>query len=237
MLWEGTGNSAYSSLQTESHRRYARSLESGLAFTYSHALDDTSDLFALAQASLRRSERASASFDARLRLAAYFIYDVPLFSKSRWLGGWQLSGSYSAETGQPFTVNSSIDVNRDGNLTDRLNTTRGLVEGAPNGDKRTRISVLPGTDLLSLLAPPGQEGSVGRNTFRAQGINNLDLALTKSLNNSEKWRLQFRTECFNVFNRVDFATPARILEFPAFGKSVDTTLPPRSFQFALRLTF
>jgi len=242
-LWEGTGTSSYGSLQAEVRRRYTKDLEFGSAFTYSHTLDDTSDFFdtagefALAQDSVQRSERGPASFDAPLRSVSYLVFDLPYLGSKKGLGGWQLSGVYTAQSGQPFTVNSVFDVNQDGNLTDRLNTTRGLLVGPAAGSKQTRISVLSGTSLESLLSPRGSDGSVGRNTFRAQGINDLDFSVTKTFRVSENHRLQARGEIFNGLNRTHFGIPVRILEFPAFGKSVSTTVPARTIQLALKYNF
>lgn len=242
-LWEGTGTSSYNSLQVEVRRRYSNHLEYGSAFTYSQTLDDTSDFFdtagefALAQDSVQRSERGAASFDAPLRSVSYFVFDVPFWKGKRVLGGWQLSGIYTAQSGQPFTVNTVFDINEDGNLTDRLNTSQGLRVGSVPGSKETRITVLPGTNLESLLATKGTDGSVGRNTFRARGINDLDFSLAKTFRVTENHRIQARVEIFNALNRTHFGIPERILESPAFGKSVNTTVPPRTIQFAVKYSF
>jgi hypothetical protein len=77
-------------------------------------------------------------------------------------------------SGQPFTVNSIFDVNLDGNLTDRLNTTSGLVRTG-NRQQPLLLTVAPAT----LLAPVGSNGAVTRNTFRAGGLVELDLAASK----------------------------------------------------------
>jgi hypothetical protein len=251
LLFEGTANSSYNSLQAELKRRYRGGLQFGWAFTYSHAIDDASDFFdtsgafALPQNSRRRSERGSSSFDSRVRSATLFVWDLPWRKNHKLLGGWQLNGIHTAQTGQPFTVNTAIDWNTDGNLTDRLNNTVGLRTGPVDGDRRIRLAVAPGFDP-SLLLPPNtraeelanyRDGAVGRNTFRSSGIGNLDLAVVKGFALREDWTLRFRCEFFNILNRSHFGIPVRILEAPGFGESVTTTVPERTLQFALKLSF
>jgi hypothetical protein len=239
-IFDSSGNSTYHSLQISLNRRFSNYLQFTTAYTYSHAIDDVSDVFdttgafALPQDSFNlKQERGSSSFDIRHRFVTSATYDLSRGSRNAFFGGWQMSGILTLQTGQPFTVNSSIDVNEDGNLTDRLNSLTGL-NISENG--RTAISV-SGASLVSLLAPRGQNGVVGRNTFRARGLSNLDLALIKNINLDDKRRLEFRTEIFNVFNRTDFGVPVRILEAPAFGQSVNTTLDRAYLQFALKLWF
>jgi len=220
-LFESSAASSFHSLQVEVRKRYSHGSQFGVAYTYSHAIDDASDFFdtaggfALSQNSLQRSERASADFDVRHRAVVNFIWDVSVsFSKSsRWLGGWQLAGIVAAQSGQPFTVNSAFDVNRDGNLTDRPQSRDGS------------------------LAPNGVDGAVGRNTFRAPGIATVDVAITKKFDFGERHKVLFRTEVFNLFNRTHFGTPVRILEAPAFGRPVSTTIPARTIQFAVKYSF
>jgi hypothetical protein len=65
----------------------------------------------------------------------------------------------------------------------------------------------------------------------------VDAALTKRFVFAERYALLLRVEAFNLFNRTHFATPIRILEAPAFGRAVATSVPPRQLQFALRFQF
>jgi hypothetical protein len=146
----------------------------------------------------------------------------------------QLAGQGQFQTGQPFTVNSLYDVNLDGNLTDRLNTTEGLIV---TGDRNRPLQLAPGVSTFSLLAPVGQDGSVGRNTFRAGNLLELDLAVIKSFITSGEQRLIFRMDLFNFINRANFGVPVRFLEAPGFGQSVDTVTPGRRIQFALKYSF
>jgi hypothetical protein len=244
-VFESSASSSYNSLQGEIRKRYSHHFQFGIAFTYSHAFDDTSDFldtagaFALPQNSTLRSERGSSSYDARLRLVSHFVIDIPrdlpFVKLGRDLGGWQIAGVIVNQTGQPFTVNSAFDINRDGNLTDRLDSTAGL--STDGDDRRIKLNLNPGVDPQSLLAEDGADGSVGRNTFRANGIGDVDLSVTKVMKINERYRFLFRTEIYNLFNRTHFAVPERILESPAFGASTRTTIPARMIQFLLKFNF
>jgi hypothetical protein len=235
--FESSASSTYNSLQVEFRKQYTSRFQFRTALTYSHAIDDASDFFdtagafSLPQNSLDRSERASSNFDIRLRSVTHFVRDFRKF------GGWQLAGIVTAQTGQPFTVNSAFDINRDGNLTDRLDNTAGLIRGSIAGDRSVQLSLAPGTNPLNLLAADGRDGAVGRNTFRAPSQFSFDLSATKFFNFSERVRLHARMEIFNLFNRTNFGIPVRILESPAFGKSTYTTTPPRTIQFVFKLVF
>jgi hypothetical protein len=244
-LFESSASSTYNSLQVELRKHYSRRFQFRTALTYSHAIDDASDFFdtagafSLPQDSLQRSERASSNFDVRLRSVTHFVRDFPkdfLFFGPTKFGGWQLAGIATAQTGQPFTVNSAFDINRDGNLTDRLDSTVGLIDGA-GGDRSVRLRLAPGVNASGLLAPDGQSGAVGRNTFRAPSQFDVDLAIIKFFNFNDRVRLSARTEIFNLLNRANFGIPVRILESPAFGKSTYTTTTPRTIQLAVKLSF
>lgn len=244
-LFESGASSSYNSLQIELRKHYAHRFQFRTALTYSHAIDDVSDFFdtagafALPQNSLIRSERASSNFDIQVRSVTHFVKDFPkdfFFWGPKGFGGWQLTGILTAQTGQPYTVNSSFDINRDGNLTDRLNSTNGIIHSSASGDS-VQLSLAPGTNTFDLLAADGADGAVGRNTFRAPGQVTFDLSITKFLNFSDHYRVQARTEIFNLFNRTNFGIPVRILESPGFGRSTYTTTPPRTIQFALKFSF
>ena len=135
-------------------------------YTYGKATDNASDVFdlagsfALPQNSLTLAgETAPANFDARHRVSSNYISDLSSWGKSNSFlhaifDGLQVSGTGSFQTGQPFTINSIYDVNLDGNLTDRPNTTTGI---AATNDRSApfRLTVNP----LTLRAPIGRDAA------------------------------------------------------------------------------
>lgn len=240
-LWyEGTANSTYHSYQIDFRWQPRRGPQLRSAFTWSHAIDDASDFFdlangaALPQNSFRRSERGSASYDTRVRSVTNWTWDLLPRSTRSWFSGAQWSGIMTLQGGQPYTVNSVYDWNSDGNLTDRLDTTSPLVT---TGDRRVPVQLPTGVDPATLLAAPGQDGRVGRNTFLADARYALDSAVTVSLYGTERWKVRVRGEAYNILNRAQFGIPVRLLEAPAFGASTYTTAPNRTVQLALKVDF
>ncbi|MDQ1592054.1 MAG: hypothetical protein QOG71_2681 [Pyrinomonadaceae bacterium] len=241
--FETTARSRYDSLQLQLRGRLRRTLQYQAAYTFGKVLDDVSDVFDLAGAfALPQDsrnldgERAPANFDVRHRFSYNFVYDLPeahgrvarLIFRDL-----QLAGTGSYQTGQPFTVNSIYDVNLDGNLTDRLNTTDGLQR---TGDRRQPLR-LTTDDPNTLLAPVGENGAIGRNTFRAGGILDLNLALVKRFRVREGQDILFRVDAFNFINRANYGIPVRFLEAPGFGQATNTVTPMRRIQFALKYSF
>ena len=245
--FETTGNSQYDSLQFELHGRLLRSkLQYQASYVFGSVEDDVSDVFDLAGASALPQnsitfggEYAPANFDVRHRITYSFIYDLPDLndrgSAIKYLfGNWQIAGSGRFNTGQPFTVNSIFDVNADGNLTDRLNSTTSITV---TGDGRQPLSLANNANLAALLAANGQDGLVPRNSFRAGSLLDLDVSFVKRFVIREGQTLQFRTDIFNFINRANFGIPVRFLEAPGFGRATDTVTPGRRIQFALKYSF
>ena len=248
-IYETTASSDYDALQLQLRGRFMRRVQYQVAYTFSKATDDVSDVFDLAGASSLpqnsvtfEGERGPSNFDARHRFSYNFVWDLPSpaadssgFVKFLF-GGIQLAGTGMFQTGQPFTVNSIFDVNLDGNLTDRLDTTDGIVV---TGDRQQPIRVANEADRFNgrLLAPIGQDGQVGRNTFRAGNVWLTNLTFVKKFSFGENDSLQFRIDIFNVFNRANFGIPVRFLEAPGFGQATDTVTPGRRIQFGLKYIF
>ncbi len=209
---ESNANSIYHSLQVQLNKRFSHGIQFTTAYTWSHAIDEVSDVFDLAgtltlpQNSFdRRAERGDANFDVRHRFVYSFIWDLPIFRQNKMLGGWQLASIGTFQTGQPYTVVFCCDLNQDGNPTDRFDP---------------------------------------RNTRRAPGIATVDLSVNKVFRFGERHRLEFRSEFFNLFNRTHFGIPRNRIWFadlttePLTEKRfVDTRLPARTIQFALKYSF
>ena len=242
-FFETTATSRYDALQLELRGRVGSRLMYRAGYTLSKATDDVSDVFdlagapALPQNSLTfEGERGPANFDARHRFTYHAVYGFPHFHNSAariLLDDLQIAGTGRFQTGQPFTVNSIFDVNLDGNLTDRLDSTSGIVA---TGDRGQPLR-LTTNDLASLRAAVGEDGSVGRNTFRAGSYLDMNLAFIKTVRFGESKSLVFRTEIFNFLDRANFGVPVRQLEAVGFGRATSTLTPGRRVQFHLKFTF
>ena len=97
------------------------------------------------------------------------------------------------------------------------------------------------------LQPAGYLGSAGRNILRGPGFANLDFSLVKDTSLGflgEGGKLEFRSEFFNILNRVNFTTPSRTVfagssttPLASAGQISDTIGTSRQIQFALKLIF
>jgi hypothetical protein len=259
-IFENAASSNYHALQLESRKRFSSGYTFTAAYTWSHAIDEVSDVFPLAGAPVLPQdstdpglERGDASYDVRHRFTTSLIWDLPFYRGQTGgiadvLGGWQVAGAFQYHSGQPFTLNVPFDANLDGNLTDRPSTTDGLIFLDEHGPERVRLQ--SGQNFLNFVNVRGGfnpltfepflvagTGFVGRNTVRADNFINLDVALSKNFRFTETQGLLFRTEVFNLFNRANFGIPVRVIGAPGFGSSINTVNPARIIQFALKYNF
>jgi len=230
------GHSSYHALQLRiDSRRVSRlGLEFGANYTWSHSVDNRS----VSGASLSVAEtgvgyldafnpsldRGPSDFDARHRLAAHFIWEIPAAAHSRsWAGryflqGWELSGFLTYQTGQPFSL---ADFGTPDNTGER---TRPRLTGAmpptvivsdsisPNSYLYLPINQVydPVSGLCNANAAPFAceisvngpfQSTLPRNTFRQPGLFYQNTALLKNFPlPREATKLQFRAEFYNVFN-------------------------------------
>lgn len=238
LLRTNGGDSHYNSLQTRLERGFRNGFLLRAAYTFSKAIDDVnSDVFTTtggtsigSQPGNSRADRGLAAFDAPHRFSLASIYSIPTpgFAKGNSflklaLGGFQLSGIYTIQSGQvetPFV--GGIDLNGDlssfndrpaiGNPNAPANSV--AFSNALNGtNSPTGFSNLQGNPIsLSnaryIVSRDIRTGLAGRNTLRGPRSNNLDMTLAKRFEipfGDKTSDLQFRAEFFNVLNHPFFS--------------------------------
>lgn len=243
-------NSSYNGLTASLKKRAGWGLTFDGAYSYSKAIDQSSKLDGSehVDAYNPKLDRGLADFDVRHRLAFTTLWAVPgprAGALNKVLGGWELTNVTILQTGPPFSVictssYPTCDYNGDGINMDRPNT--------PSfGNTKTGLSrsdYLNGMLNISDFPVPtlGMEGNLGRNTFHGPGYANTDFSIIKNTKipwfvGNEGANLQFRTEFFNVFNRVNLTNVVNDLANPSlFGHSA-SAYPARDVQFALRIAF
>ncbi len=213
-------------------------------------------------------ERGPASYSVAQRFVANFEYDVPM---DRWLlsapkrltQGWALLGIVSAQSGFPFTIATTygtLQYGYDGfdgfgARPDLLQTPTRAPSGGPQYFSNAVIAdpgAYFGQDLVTSPVTKGQvlaaPGNLGRNTFIGPGFSNFDCSLIKNTNLTERFKLQFRAEFFNILNEATFATPGagfgtfstsggQLIGASNFGFSTNTATAERQIQFGLRFMF
>ena len=145
------------------------------------------------------------------RLVASFVYNLPMGNGERYagdatgakealVGGWQVNGIYTWQRGFPLTV-TAADL---GGLNDSFGANRADLVGDPNSGGN---NIQRWFNTAAFAQPAaGQFGTLGRNTLRGPGVNNLDLAVFKNFSLVGRTKLQFRLESFNVLNHTQFTS-------------------------------
>ncbi len=238
--WDGWAS--YNALTVGVKRKLARGLLYDANWTWSHAIDDASDPGATTyETNLpqdvrnMRAEKATSSFDHRHRLAVSFVYQLPQprdgthFLRAV-LGGWQTGGTFTTQSGAPFTVNIASDqANIGAGPAQRPN-----LFGDPNRGPKTPAQWF---DTTAFALPSLYSfGNAPRNAVTGPGVMDFDLMVQKEFSVSETARLQFRAETYNVFNRANFNIPNRTAFTANFGR-ISSALDSRQLQFALKLIF
>jgi hypothetical protein len=247
-----SGHSIYHGLQTKLEQRFAHGVYFLGSYTWSKSIDNqsngTDDSAAGGQYPQNPNnwslDRGLSSFDRTHRFVASTVWEIPFRSGGHGdatgtaivrgvLGGWQLSGIVTAETGTPFSViMPCAAVNSEGN-----NCRPNLIgSGMLPADQRsvnewfnTAAFVIPSTPVY---------GDAGRNILRAPGLVNLDAALSKSFSwgNVDTRRIQFRSEFFNALNHTNLGIPVNSTSSPGLG-TITSAAPARTIQLGLRLEF
>jgi hypothetical protein len=153
------------------------------------------------------------------------------------LGGWQANGIVSLSTGTPFTVYDSSDPSLEGQAPEisGFYSDRPNLVGNPNNGPKTPADWF-NLQAFQRVTTPGAFGSAGRNIVEGPGLAEWDFALLKDFRLTESKKLEFRAEMFNLLNRANFGLPVNDINSPTFGE-IQSALPPRQIQFALKFLF
>jgi len=241
-------NSNYNSLQAQLQTRIREDSHIVVNYTWSHAMSDSGGVefgfFPPQNIYHPRAEYSDASFDRRHILNASYVYTLPLYSGQRgWLGhvlgGWQLSGIFFAQSGEPVTV-SGIDFDPAGlGLLGNYWTSRRPDQlGDPNRNAPHTINQWFDT---SVFGPPPADGirpgNARPNSVVGPGSIRLDAALAKTTIIAEHASLQFRIEATNVANHTNLnGVDAWFPDQANFGK-VTSARGTRIIQLGLKLLF
>ncbi len=241
-------NSIYHSLQISAKRRFSGDSQIGLAYTWSKALTDAqTDRSSSPQNPYDiRSEFGRAALDRRHVLTVNYNYELPWYRNDRsftgmLLGGWQISGITTYQTGLPFTATfSSYDPAGIGFLGPSASGPRPQQIGNPNAGAPNLPNQWFNTAAFDPNRPatfPMIPGSAGRGTIHGPSLFRTDLTLSKNFRFSESLRLQLRAEAFNVFNKTNFAGFGTNPAIPSSYGVITAVRDPRTMQFGIKFYF
>jgi hypothetical protein len=260
-----TGNSSYNSLQAKYQKRFDQGGTILVSYAWSKLIGNADGLSGFLESQVGsvqdwtnlKAERSLVSFDVPQHLTVSYVYDLPFGKSKHFLGnvtgiadkivsGWGFSGVTNLQSGYPLQITAQSNNLQSffGTGTIRPNYVGGCNQ-VIDGSAQSRLN---GWFNINCYTQPGTYnfGNLGRTdpSLRSAGIANWDLSLAKKTSITEQIKLEFRAECFNLANRVQFGNPNTSLNpstlgTPSnqFGKVTSTLNQPRLFQLAMRLTF
>ena len=211
-----SGNSNYNALWATLNKNFGNNLQFSTSYTWSKSLDYNSynlasTVYGTPQDSYNpRGDYGPSDFDVRNRWVLSGVYTLP-WKNNRLEQGWVFSTITSMQSGNPFTVHTSLANNGVANLT-RPNVNGPVryeyvragnnIQFIPQAICKTPVSGCiwssPGTGF----------GNERRGEYTGPGFEDVDFALEKDTHLTERLQVQLRADAFNILNHVNFAQPA-----------------------------
>ena len=237
--------SEYDGLEVRADRRLSRNMQILGSFTWSRSFDNSGTP---QDPNNIQGQWGPSLFDMPIHLAISYTYQLP-FGKTQALlnhlnrvgeaalGGWQINGIYQYHSGLPFNPILPID-----NTNTLVNQDRPNLVGNPY---QSTASCQTGTPTCwvnpAAFATPAPYtfGTAGTNEVRGPNFSQLDFAIAKNFFVGDKFKVQFRGEAFNIFNRVNFNDPGSKGSAPLTStfSVITSAQPSRQMQFGVRFTF
>ena len=261
------GSSNYHGLLLSLHRNYAAGLQFDLNYTFSHSIDNTSQIansissssgmgFVCDALNLRTC-RGNSDFDIKHIVTADFIYELPFGKSKRFgsgvsnltnqlIGGWSISGIPVWRSGIAFTTLTEAYLMGYANNSPAIFVgNRGDVKVGVHKTNSGSVTLFdnPENALAAFESPTGFNiGS--RNNLRGPGYFNVDLGLAKKFPITERWNIQLRADAFNAFNHASFGLPGgggngagADINSGSFGQITSTASTARVVQVSARIDF
>ncbi len=236
------GNSSYHSAQFSLDKRFSYGFSVMSAYTFSKAIDTQSNGWANYPQNPNdwAAERSPSTMDRTHVFNTSWVWAIPTPATlpglaKQVIGGWEVTGIFSINSGAALSMVSSVDnallgtPNRPNRLRDpRLDTGRSLNEKLMRYFDTTAYAVNAVGQFGSAPRVEGQLYGPGQVT--------LDAGVVKHFSLTERYRLGFRAEFFNLPNHARFSSPGTTIGTSSFGR-ITSAGDPRIVQFALKLAF
>ncbi|HVI10301.1 MAG TPA: carboxypeptidase regulatory-like domain-containing protein [Candidatus Binatia bacterium] len=260
---DNSATSDYNALQIKFQRNLSQGLQALASYTFSHSIDIAStDAYAnylntpssVANPNL---DRGNSDFDIRHAFSGGVTYRLPSPARNNVakaaLGGWSVDSFIIARSAPPDDIVGGISFASGIALAARPD----VIPGVPlvlYGSQYAGGKIFNGAAFTP--APAGQQGDFGRNVLRGFGATQADVGFQRQFDCTERLKVRFRGEFFNIFNNPNFAPPDNNITDALFGHSTATLASslgsggangglnplyqiggPRSIQLALKLVF
>lgn len=260
-----TGNSIYHAFTVTVTKRFAQNFELLSGWTYSHTIDDSTDLSTLLNPqdnSNPNAERSNSDFDQRHRWITSAVFLSPHYNSDsgflrKLFADFTVAPIIEVASGRPYNILIGFDTNLDlGTATNRPDAfPKGRVPaGLPVVDSPFVKNVdftIPTVCLDSSLKPipfnpaiptppVGCVGTLGRNAFTRPGFFQIDLRIARKFPITERLNLEVIADGFNMLNRFNVSDVSPLCD-PTSGACTagqpSAALDPRTFQFALKVSW
>jgi hypothetical protein len=239
---EMTGEGSYKGVDLSFEKRMSKGYSYRASYTLGDAIDQAPEhLNASSGRPQNGRDLASwegpSDFDIRNRLVANFIAELPFGAGKPYLqdgvagkilGGWLVTGIYSARSGRPITVTQGNN-NVGAGMTGLPNLT-----GDPKGAETVQQWYNP---AAFTQVPSGMFGDAGRNILRGPGWVTFDMSVQRRINFNQRVNATLRWDIFNMFNRANFGLPDTNVASATAGVISTLAGDPRVMQLSLRLGF
>jgi len=243
------GTASYSSLQAGLEHKFSHSVQFQTNFTWSKTTDvggsgdpdfesSVSDPFDI------RHDKGPSSLNVPFVWVTYGVYQAPGFRNRdflmrNFLGGWECSAIFTAESGEPFTINGGNGNNNSGydEGQDRADVVPGVSRNIRQGGKSHWLNNYFNTSAFT-QNEVGTPGNSPKFSIQNPPDRDVDLALIKNFSFHERYRTQFRWEMFNATNTPSYGQPDNNPTDSNFGQiSGIGPISPRVMQGGLKIAF
>jgi len=241
--------SSYNALQLGLEKRFSHGLQFQSNFTWSHDTDvggsgDPSFESSVSDPHNVGHDRGPSSLNYPVVSVSNLIYRFPTLEHSNLLlkntiGGWEISGLFTAQAGPPFTVNGGAGNNNSGFLVgqDRADQIQGAPLLVRRGGKRNWLNNYFNQTAFTNNAY-GTAGNSKKFQIQEAPIETADIAVIKNWTAYERYKLQFRAEAFNALNHPSFGQPDSNPGDSNFGQITNVgNVAPRVLQGGLKFSF
>ena len=229
---ESSGNSIYHALTADFSKRFGSHFEFLSSYTWSHAIDDSTDLQTLLEPQDNRfpnRERANSSFDQRHRWVTSAVFQGPKSQSGdgfarKLFSNFTVSPIVELASGRPFTVLTGTDFRFDFSAAGGRPSVGTAGVASPFIPGKTFVlpnvcldntgapftvqippAPVPVPPAVSLTPPVGCDGNLGRNAFVRPGFFQWDMRVARRIPLGERLKLDLIADMFNLFNRFNVA--------------------------------
>jgi hypothetical protein len=258
---QSVANSIYNSLQLKVTHRFSHGLQVQGAYTWAHAIDNSTDPIVPGQGNRTfprnsrnlNQDRGNSDNDVRHIAVINYLWEVPLGRGKGYLNkgvlgrvfeGMQFSGITTAQGGFPFVIRCTRDSQRTG-IAAWCDQVGDPFASGTNSGAAASLGLKPYFTNPAAFAVPafGGPGNIGRNHIYGPGYVDFNVVFSKKTKLAERADLEFRFECYNLFNHPHFQQPDNLQTDSNFGlisatvANPDSTTSARQMQVALKLNF